>query len=72
LSTGQIKAGQVTEADLLGWIRFTLPAVNLALKKGREVFSGDPSTTLRVKEFNDFHHYYVLCYWNKFLFVLKS
>lgn len=48
LLTGQSKGGQVTEADLIGLIRFTLPAINLALKKAREVFSGDPLTTLRV------------------------
>lgn len=54
LSSGQIKAGLVTEADLLGWIRFTLPAINLALRKAREVFSGDPATTLRVKDLDDF------------------
>ncbi|KAG0630355.1 hypothetical protein M758_1G172400 [Ceratodon purpureus] len=47
-STGELNAGRVTEADFLGWIRFALPAINLALKKAREVFSGDPATTLRV------------------------
>lgn len=55
LLTRQSKGGQVTEADLIGLIRFTLPAINLALKKAREVFSGDPLTTLRVRDCSDFH-----------------
>lgn len=42
------KSFNVTEADLLRWIRVLLPALNLALRKAREVFSGDPATTLRV------------------------
>lgn len=41
----------MTESDLLGWIRLILPAVNLALKKASEVFSGDPATTLKVRSF---------------------
>jgi hypothetical protein len=48
-SNEQSKSGQVIEADLLGWIRFVLPAINLALKKARGFFFGDPATTLRVK-----------------------
>jgi hypothetical protein len=72
-SSEQSKSGRVTEADLLGWIRFVLPAINLALKKAREVFSGDPATTLRVKIFTVLmtclHLSLVLC--NEFLFNLR-
>lgn len=49
--SGNVDSSQVTESDLLGWIRLILPAVNLALKKASEVFSGDPATTLKVRSF---------------------
>jgi hypothetical protein len=38
-----------TEADIVQWIRIFLPAINLALMKTRQVFSGEPATTLKVK-----------------------
>jgi hypothetical protein len=38
-----------TEADIVRWIRIFLPAINLVLTKTRQVFSGDPATTLKVK-----------------------
>lgn len=47
-SGGQINSSEVTEADFLGLIQFVLPTINLALNKSREIFSGDPATTLRV------------------------
>ncbi|CAK9225553.1 unnamed protein product [Sphagnum troendelagicum] len=37
-----------TEADIVRWIHTFLPAVNLALEKARQIFSGDPATTLKV------------------------
>jgi hypothetical protein len=37
-----------TEADIARWIRIFLPAINLVLTKTRQVFSGDPATTLKV------------------------
>lgn len=40
-----------TEADIVRWIRIFLPAINLVLMKTRQVFSGDPATTLKVKIF---------------------
>lgn len=49
--SGNVDSSQVTESDLLGWIRLILPAVNLALKKASQVFSGDPATTLKVRSF---------------------
>jgi hypothetical protein len=38
-----------TEADIVRWISIFLPAINLVLMKTRQVFSGDPATTLKVK-----------------------
>jgi len=38
-----------TEADIARWIHIFLPAINLVLTKTRQVFSGDPATTLKVK-----------------------
>ncbi|CAM6021044.1 unnamed protein product [Sphagnum balticum] len=37
-----------TEADIVQWIRIFLPAINLVLMKTRQVFSGEPATTLKV------------------------
>lgn len=39
---------KLTEDDIVKAARVVLPAANLAIRKTRELFSGDPSITLKV------------------------
>jgi len=53
---------KLAEEDILRVIRVVLPALNLAICKTRKLFSGEPSTTLKVTILLNMTKHFEFCY----------